>query len=115
MFPDPATLTSVLSQVQQPQAPAHNKRMPLELMMLLGRMETPKHYPGSAVTDPPSKLEQLVSDTHKEQTPPFVSTFGTQSHRDSHESHRAGTGQVLGNPIHKQLHPFPAPGYAAVC
>lgn len=60
--------------MQQALAPAHNRSTPvsgrpLQLVIRLERMETPKYYPGSAVTHPPSTLEQLVSNSNKEQTP----------------------------------------------
>lgn len=107
VFPVPSMLISVLPKVQQPLAPAHNKSMqvsgrPLQLVMLLERMETPKHYPGSTVTHSPSKLEQLVSDSNKEQTLLCVSKLGPQSQGESHKSHlqpkspqhRTGFGQT---------------------
>lgn len=83
---------------------------PLQLMMLLERLEKTKYYPSSTVTDSPSELEQLVSDSNKQQTPLFGSKLGPQSQRDSHKSHlqpkshRSGTAQVLGNPPNPQLH-----------
>lgn len=92
-------------------------------MMLLERMETPKYYPGSTVTDPPSKLEQLVSDSNKQQTPQFVSKLGPLSQRDSHKSHlqpkshKFGTAQdrFWATPSQPTAPPItPALGYIAV-